>query len=65
MDVGKKIGTYLKETGRTQAFLCRKAGIPATRLSLVIRGKRRLQLDEYARIVQALALPEGSFLQEP
>jgi len=62
MDIATKIRDYLKNTGRTQTYLCRQTGLTSTAMSLVLGGKRRLQLDEYCKICVALEVEPGFFL---
>jgi len=62
MTITTKIKHYLKETGRTQAYLCRHTSLSAASLSLALGGKRRLQLDEYCAICKALDVQPGFFL---
>lgn len=63
MRVAEKIRRYLKETGRTQAYLCKRTGINGTALSLSLNEKRRLQLEEYCEICKALCVDPGFFLR--
>jgi len=62
MNITAKIRTYLKDTGRTQTYLCRRAGLSSTAMSLALGGKRRLRLDEYCKICKALDVEPGFFL---
>ena len=62
MDITAKIRTYMKDTGRTQIYLCRQTGLSNTALSLALGGKRRLRLDEYCKICRALDVEPGFFL---
>ena len=62
MNTAAKIRDYMKDTGRTQSYLCRQTGLSSTALSLTLGGKRRLRLDEYYKICRALAVEPGFFL---
>jgi len=62
MDIAKKIQTYMKETGRTQTYLCKRTGLSTTAVSLTLNGKRRLRLDEYCSICNALDVEPDFFL---
>jgi len=62
LDITAKIRTYMKDTGRTQSFLCRQTGLSNTAMSLALGGKRRLRLDEYCKICRALDVEPGFFL---
>ena len=64
MKIAEKLKSYIYETGRTQAYLSRKTGISPSRLNLILSGKRRLQLEEYVRICEALGLGLGAFLPD-
>ncbi|MCL2842986.1 MAG: helix-turn-helix domain-containing protein [Oscillospiraceae bacterium] len=62
MDVVRKIRSYMKETGRTQTYLCRKTGLTTTAVSLTLNGKRHLRVSEYCAICKALDVEPGFFL---
>jgi len=62
MDIARKIRDHMKETGRTQTYLCRKTGFTTTAMSLALNGKRRLRLDEYCAICKALDVEPAFFL---
>lgn len=63
MDIGIKIGEYLKSKGISQSFLSRKIGMNTSKLNLSLNGKRRLSLDEYESICWALGLGAEAFLE--
>lgn len=60
--IATNIWRYMKETGRTQAYLCKQTGLTASAMSLALRGKRRLRLDEYCKMCKALDVEPGHFL---
>ena len=62
MSIAAKIKTYLKETGRSQTYLCAQTGLTPTALSLALGSKRRLRLDEYCKICRALGVDTSFFL---
>ena len=62
METAKKIRNYMRETGRTQTYLCRRTGLSASAISMALGGKRRLRLDEYSAICKALEVEPGFFL---
>jgi len=62
MNISDKIKIYLKETGRTQNYLCRHTGLTPSALSLALGGKRRIRLDEYCKICKALVVDPDFFL---
>jgi len=63
MDTITKIRNYIRETGRTQAYLCKHTGLPNSAMSLILAGKRRLRLDEYHGICTALQVEPNFFLE--
>ena len=62
MNTTAKIRNYIRETGRTQAYLCRRTGLSNSAMSLILAGKRRLRLDEYHGICAALQVEPNFFL---
>ena len=62
MDTARRIRSYMRETGRTQTYLCRRTGLSPSAISLTLGGKRRLRLDEYSAICKALEVEPGFFL---
>ena len=63
LDIGIKIGEYLKSNGISQSFLSSKIGMNTSKLNLSLNGKRRLSLDEYESICWALGLGVEAFLE--
>ena len=63
MDTAMRIRSYMRETGRTQNYLCKRTGLSASAISLSLGGKRRLRLDEYCAICNALEVEPDFFLQ--
>lgn len=57
-----EIKEYLKEKGITQAFLSRKTRIAPAKMSLALKGERKLSLDEYATICWVLGVNTDKFL---
>ena len=62
MNTAAKIRDYMKDTGRTQSYLCRQTGLSNTAMSLTLGGKRRLRLVEYCKLCMALEVEPGFFL---
>lgn len=58
-----EIQHYLRDKGITQSFLSKKTKIEATKISLSLKGKRRLTLEEYSRICWALGVNTDRFLK--
>lgn len=65
MEVGLKIGKYLKDRGITQAFLVRETGLTASAISDICSGSRKgIDCLEYYRICQALKVDMLTFLTD-
>lgn len=64
MNLQQNIRQYLKETGRTQSYLCRKTGISPSAMSLSLGGKRHLQISEYLALCKALHVPPQFFFDD-
>lgn len=62
-DICLEIRQYLEANGITQSFLNKKTGIGTTKISLALKGKRRLTLDEYSYICWALDVNTDKFLK--
>jgi len=62
MTTGEKIKAYLAEQGLKQYRVAEKAGINNDKFNLVLNGKRRLQVDEYVAICNAIGVPTDTFL---
>lgn len=63
MGVGTNIKEYLRKKGISQIWLCESTGITPERMSLSLNEKRKMTFDDYARIIGALGLPSGSFIE--
>ena len=61
--VGQKIKKYLNEHGITQTWLSTRTGIRLQALNASLNGIRALSLEEYERIIGALELTAGTFLE--
>lgn len=61
--VGKRIKKYLNGRGITQTWLAVRTGIRLQSLNASLNGIRALSLEEYERIIGALELPAGTFLE--
>ena len=62
MTVGERIKAYLSEQGLKQNKVAEKAGISNDKFNLSMNGKRKIPLDEYAKICSVLGVPVGTFL---
>lgn len=62
MTVGERIKAYLSEQGLKQNKVAEKAGISNDKFNLSMNGKRKIPLDEYAKICNVLGVPADTFL---
>lgn len=62
MTVGERIKAYLSEQGLKQNKIAEKAGISNDKFNLSMNGKRKIPLDEYAKICNVLGVPADVFL---
>lgn len=63
MQTHLEIKKYLEANGITQAFISRKTGIEASKLSLALNGDRKLTFDEYSVICGVLGVNTDKFLK--
>lgn len=61
--LGKKIKSYLEESGISQAFISKKTGIELPKLNLALNGNRRFTFYEYELICGALKVNTDKFLK--
>ena len=62
--IGIKVKQYLDEKGIKYSFLSEKIGIPMNVLSPLLNGKRKMSVEEYFLICNALELPVYTFEPE-
>ena len=60
--VGRRIKAYLTENGIKQSFLSEKTEIPEPILSKMFAGQRKITVEEYYSICQALKVQMPFFL---
>lgn len=63
MCVGLRIKEYLTNNGISMTFVSRKTGIPLSKLSLSLNGKRKMSLEEYNSICSAVSVGVDRFLE--
>ena len=65
MEIGMKIGKYLKDNGIKQRFICEKTGISSSVMSAICTG-RRTSVDciDYYKICKALGVDLLTFLAD-
>lgn len=65
MDIGKRIGDYLKDQGIKQAYVCERAGLTPTEMSYICTGKsKKVDAIDYYKICKALGLDLLFFLKD-
>lgn len=62
--IGIKVKEYLDENGIKYSYLSEKIGMPMNTLSLLLNGKRKMSVEEYFTICEALELPVNTFEPE-
>lgn len=60
----QRIAEYLTEKGIKQSIVAEKAGLSRMAMSEALRGKRKIEVEEYAAICEALELPPEKFINE-
>ena len=64
MNVASEINAYLKRNGIKQAYIADKTGIRRDALCTTLNGKRKLVVDEYCQICDALDVPFTQFINQ-
>lgn len=54
MKISNAIDIYITDNGIKQNFLSNKTGLSCDAISNVLKGRRKLEVDEYAKICEAL-----------
>ncbi len=62
--IAESIADYLTEHGIKQATLSRRTGLSRRCLSLALRGLRKINVEEYALICNALNVPYDYFFKD-
>lgn len=55
---------YIEDSGMKQKFISEKTNIPEVSLSLILNGKRKCEVGEYASICGVLRVPLERFVTE-
>ena len=58
---GRDIKAYLVTNGLKQAYVAEKAGIPEPIFSMIMNDKRKIEVNEYMRICDAIGVPLEQF----
>ena len=56
MSVRDNIRKYIQDKGLTQAVMARRAGLTPTKLSMALQNKRKLDVDEFIRLCEAMGV---------
>lgn len=62
--IRKRIANYMEQNGIKQIHLSQKTGISPQAISSLLRGDRNLDVEEYAKICDALNVPYDYFMPE-
>lgn len=63
MSIGKQIKIYLTQNNISQAWLSEETKISPSKLSASLNDKRKLNVNEYARIISALKVEANKFIK--
>lgn len=63
MSIGKKIKLYLTEKGISQTWLSEKTNIALPKLNASLNGDRKISVDEFANILNALNVDANTFIE--
>lgn len=58
---GSDIKVYLAENGLKQTHIAEKAGIPKPIFCMMLNDKRKIEVNEYMRICDAIGVPLDQF----
>lgn len=59
-----QINQFIKENQIKNKFIAEKTGLSESKLSLILKGKRRCEINEYCSICMALNVPFNKFVNE-
>lgn len=54
---------YIEENGIKQKIIAEKSGIPEVQLCLILQGKRKCEVGEYASICSVLGVKVNKFIK--
>lgn len=60
--LGKRIKSYISETGLKFNSVSEKIGVPMNTFSAMMNGKRKITAEEYFSICKALGVPVEKFV---
>ena len=58
-----ELKNYIEHTGIKQKYISEKTKIPESQLSLILNGKRKCEVGEYASICNAIGAEIGKFIK--
>lgn len=64
MNVGEEIKLYLVKNKISQSWLSEKAKIALPKLNASLHNKRKINIDEYSRICNALNVDANKFFEQ-
>ena len=59
-----ELKNYIDESGLKQKAISEKSGVPEVRLCLILQGKRKCEVGEYASICDALGVKVDRFIRK-
>lgn len=62
MNVATKIKKYIRDNGIKQSFISEKSGLSNNQLTLSLNNKRKLEIEEYIKICNALDVDIKCFI---
>lgn len=63
MQMHERVKRYIGDRGLSQKIIAANMGIPESKLSLLLNGKRRMTVDDYESICRAMAVDPARFYQ--
>lgn len=63
MRVHERVKMYLEENRITQKELAKKCGMSEVTISLILRGGRKFECDEFEKIILALNVSADTFMK--
>lgn len=55
---------YIRDNGVKQGYIARRAGLTDAKISLLLSGKQKMNVDEYYDLCSAMGVKPGMFLTE-
>ena len=59
--MSERVKRYITEKGLSQKLIAANMGVPESRLSLILNGKRRMTVEDYEAICRAIAIDPARF----